>query len=266
MKPILGFGPLLLLVALAVVGPALAPWAPSATSVIHRLEAPSVLHWFGTDSLGRDVFSRVLAATRTDVEAAFLAVSISAAIGAPIGAACGYLGGALDRWLGRVVDVLMAFPLFVAAMALVAALGNSLGNVVWATAIVNLPFYIRIARSQIAAKRSLPYVMAARLGGLGEFGIIMRVLLPNILPTLAVQISVNCSWAVLNTAALSFIGLGVRPPNPEWGVLVSEGAQYLTTGQWWVALLPAAALAAAVFSFSLAGDCAHDLLDSRRRG
>jgi peptide/nickel transport system permease protein len=187
---------------------------------------------------------------------------MSVVIGAPIGVACGYLGGALDRWVGRIVDSLMVFPLFVAAMALVAALGNSLGNVVLATAIINLPFYIRIARSQIAATRGATYVLAARLG---DLGVITRVLLPTILPTLAVQISVNCGWAVLNTAGLSFIGLGVRPPTPEWGVLVAEGAQYLTTGQWWVALLPAIVLVLAVFSFSLAGDGARDLLDPRRR-
>lgn len=166
----------------------------------------------------------------------------------------------MDRWLGRVVDVLMPFPLFAAAMALVAALGNSLGNVVLVTAIINLPLYIRIARSEIAAKRGLPYVMAARLGGLSQFGVITRVLLSNIPPTLAAQISVNASWAALN-AALSFIGLGVRPPHPEWGVLVAEGAQYLITGQWWVWLQPAALQGAAVFSFSLAGDSARDLLD-----
>lgn len=255
---------LALLIAAAAAGPSLAPFSPLATSVPHRLEPPSALHWFGTDALGRDVFSRVLVAARIDLLAAAGAVALSALAGTPIGAACGYLGGRLDQWVGRVADVLMAFPLFVVAMALVAALGNSIGNVVLATAIINLPFYVRIARAEVAARRDAEYVRAARLGGAGEGRIVLTVLLPNMLPTLAVQVSLNLGWAVLNTTGLSFIGLGVRPPTPEWGALVAEGARYLLTGQWWVALCPSLVLVLAVFTFTLAGDGARDLLDPKR--
>lgn len=226
---------------------------------------PSTAHWFGTDALGRDVFSRVVTATRLDMVIAFTAVSLSAATGSLIGAVCGFAGGVLDRWVGRFVDVLMSFPLFVVAMALVAALGNSVSSVIWATAVINLPFYIRLARGEVAVRRAAPYVQAARLGGAGGAGVLFTVLLPNVLPLLAVQMSMNLGWAMLNGAGLSFIGLGVRPPTPEWGVLVNEGAQYILTGQWWVSLFPGLALFLAVYAFTLAGDALRDLLDPRKR-
>jgi peptide/nickel transport system permease protein len=256
---------LALLLAAAVVGPWLAPYSPVATAVAHRLEPPSALHWFGTDALGRDVFSRVLAAARIDLPAAFGAVTLSAMIGIPLGVLSGFLGGRLDRAIGHGVDMLMAFPLFVVAMTLVAALGNGLRDVVIATAIINLPFYVRLTRAEVAARRDAPYVRAARLAGLGEMRIVAAVLLPNTLPTLAVQASVNLGWAVLNLAALAFIGLGVHPPTPEWGTLVAEGATVLLDGQWWVALFPSTALVLAVVAFALAGDAARDLLDPRAR-
>ncbi len=161
--------------------------------------------------------------------------------------------------------MLMAFPLFVVAMALVAALGNSVGSVVYATAIINLPFYIRFARAEVALRREAGYVQAARLGGAGPWRVVFAVLLPNIAPGLAVQMSLNLGWAILNAAGLSFIGLGVRPPAAEWGVLTAEGAPYLISGQWWIAVFPGLALMGAVFAFNLAGDALRDLLDPRRR-
>jgi len=255
---------LVLLVVLAVAGPALAPYNPLAYSLAHRLAPPSAAHWFGTDALGRDVFSRTLAAARVDLPAAAAAVILAALLGVSTGAACGYLGGALDRWVSRVVDVMMAFPLFVVAVALVAALGNSITNVVLATAVINLPFYMRLVRTEIAARRDLGYVLAARLAGCGDGTIIGRVLLPNIGPIIAVQVSLNLGWAVLNTSGLSFIGLGVRPPTPEWGALVADGAQYLLTGQWWIALGPSLVLVLVVFAFTQIGDAAHDFFDPRR--
>jgi len=257
--------PLAALLALAVAGPALAPQDPLHTAVEQALQPPSARHWFGTDVLGRDLFSRVLAATRLDLLMAFGAVSASATVGTLLGAASGFVGGRLDRWMGRLVDVLMAFPLFVVALALVAALGNSVGSVVWATAVINLPFYLRLARAEVASRRDAAWVQAARLAGLGEARVLLQVLLPSLWPVLAVQVSLNLGWAILNGAGLSFLGLGVRPPTPEWGVLVSEGAQHILSGQWWAALFPGLALFAAIFSFSLAGDACRDLLDPRQR-
>lgn len=254
-----------LLLAAAIAGPALVPYDPLATDVTRGLEPPSADHWFGTDQLGRDIFSRVIAATRLDLAIAFSAVAMSCIAGTLTGAVSGLRGGRLDRWIGRLVDVAMAFPLFVVAMALVAALGNTVANIVWATAIINLPFYIRFARAGIAGLKDAAWVQAARLGGHGEARLLVEVLLPALLPVLAIQVSLNLGWAILNAAGLSFIGLGVRPPAPEWGILAAEGAQFIMTGQWWVATFPGLALMLAVFAFNLAGDALRDLLDPRRR-
>lgn len=257
--------PLFVLLALAAIGPWLAPHDPLATDVANGLQAPSWRHWFGTDLLGRDIFSRVLTATRLDVGMALAAVLLSALLGNPIGMLLGYAGGRLDRWAGRLVEVLMAFPLFVVAMALVAVFGNSVGSLVLATAIINLPFYVRLARAEVLVRREAAYVQAARLGGLCGAAMLRRVLLPNLLPALAVQMSLNMGWAMLNAAGLSFIGLGVRPPTAEWGVMVGEGASVMLSGQWWVALFPGLALFAAIHVFTLTGDRLRDWLDPRQQ-
>jgi peptide/nickel transport system permease protein len=254
-----------LLVMTAVLGPALAPQDPLATKAQYALQAPSARYWFGTDQLGRDVFSRVLVATRLDLLIAFGAVLISCVFGSVIGAILGYCGGALDAVASRLVDVLMAFPLFVLAMALVAALGNTVMNVVYATAIINLPFYIRLARAEVNVRRNLGYVEAARVGGSGHARILIVFLLPNILSPVVIQASVNLGWAVLNAAGLSFLGLGVRPPTPEWGIMVAEGASFISSGQWWIAFFPGLALMVTVFAFNLLGDALRDILDPRLR-
>lgn len=258
--------PLALLLLAAIAGPALYSADPLATDVANALQPPSAAHWFGTDHLGRDLFARVVAATRLDLGIAVSAVAASALVGSLAGAACGFLGGWVDQAAGRLVDVLMAFPLFVVALALVATLGNSVASVVWATAIINIPFYLRLARSEVAVRRQAAWVQAARLAGCGEARVLVGVLLPTLLPTLAVQASINLGWAILNGAGLAFLGLGVRPPTPEWGVLVGEGAQFILAGQWWPALFPGLALFFAVLAFTLAGDALRDLLDPRRKG
>jgi peptide/nickel transport system permease protein len=186
-------------------------------------------------------------------------------IGASLGAAAGFFGGWFDRIVSRVADTIMAFPLFVLAMGIVAALGNTLANIVVATAIINLPFYIRVARAEANVRRSAGFVESARLAGNSEWSVLIRHVFPNLLPPIAVQVSLNMGWAMLNAAGLSFIGLGVRPPTPEWGIMVAEGAQYILSGEWWVALFPGAMLMVAVFSFNLLGDALRDLLDPRRR-
>ncbi|MCA3178126.1 MAG: ABC transporter permease [Burkholderiaceae bacterium] len=253
------------LVALAILGPWLAPHDPLATAPARALQPPSVAHWFGTDALGRDILSRCIVAARLDLGLAVAAVALSFAVGATLGAAAGFFGGWPDRIVSRVADTIMAFPLFVLAMGIVAALGNTLANIVIATAIVNLPFYIRVARAEANVRREAGFVESARLAGNGEWGVLMRHVFPNLLPPIAVQVSLNMGWAILNAAGLSFIGLGVRPPTPEWGIMVAEGAQYIVSGEWWVALFPGAMLMLAVFSFNLLGDALRDLLDPRRR-
>lgn len=262
---ILAFGLFGVIVLIAILAPSLVPHDPLRTNAQFTLQGPSAEFWFGTDQLGRDIFSRVMVATRLDLLIAFGAVTLSCIVGSLVGAMIGYWGGFWDGTVSRMVDVLMAFPLFVLAMAMVAALGNTVANVIYATAVVNLPFYIRLARNEMRVRRGLGYVEAARVGGSGDWRILTRFLLPNMAAPLVIQASVNLGWAVLNAAGLSFLGLGVRPPTPEWGIMVAEGARYIASGQWWIALFPGLALMLTVFVFNLMGDALRDILDPRMR-
>lgn len=259
---ILGIG---LLILVAAFAPWLAPYDPLLSNVTKALQPPSSQHPFGTDQLGRDVLSRLIVATRLDLMIAASAVALSFVAGAVIGAICGYAGGMLDRVVGRVVDVLMAFPLFVLAMAMVAALGNTVENIIIATAAINLPFYIRFARAEVNVRRDAGWVEAARLAGESHLAVVLRFLLPNVLPAMAVQISLNLGWAILNAAGLSFLGLGVTAPTPEWGIMVAEGARFITSGKWWLVAFPGLALMFTVLVFNLAGDGLRDILDPRMR-
>ena len=258
-------GIFVLLVTCAIFGPALAPYDPLVTNSDMRMSPPSSAHPFGTDQLGRDILSRVIVATRLDLGMALTAVSISLIIGATLGAIAGYVGGWTDQIIGRLFDTIMAFPLFVLAMSIVAALGNSVVNIIIATIVINLPFYGRFAKSEVSILKNAAYVEAARMGGNGAFRILSVHIVPNILPAMMVQASLNMGWAILNAAGLSFIGLGVRPPEAEWGIMVSEGAAYIFSGEWWTFFFPGMALVVAVFCFNLLGDGLRDLIDPRRR-
>lgn len=253
-----------LLVLTAVAGPALVPFDPVASAGA-ALQPPSAHHVFGTDALGRDVFSRVVAAARLDLGMAFAAVALVFAFGTLAGAAAGFFGGWTDRVVGRLADTVMAFPLFVLAMGIVAALGNTVANIVLATAIVNFPLYARVARAEANVLRGAGFVEAAWLSGSGEGRVLLAEVLPNLLPIMAVQASLTMGYAILNMAGLSFIGLGIRPPAPEWGIMVAEGASNIVSGEWWVALFPGLALMLAVFTFNLLGDGLRDIVDPRRR-
>ncbi len=255
----------LFFVILALFGPYIVPYDPLASSANETLQPPSARHWFGTDQLGRDVFSRVLVATRLDLAIAVSAVAISFMLGSVLGSLAGFFGGWTDRLVGRMTDTIMAFPLFVLAMGIVAAMGNTVENIVYATAIINLPFYARVARTEVNVRRNADFVLAARLAGNSSLRLLATQIYPNTLPPMMVQVSLNMGWAILNAAGLSFIGLGVRPPTAEWGIMVAEGAGYIVSGEWWLALFPGAALMLAVFCFNLLGDGLRDLIDPRRR-
>jgi peptide/nickel transport system permease protein len=252
-------------VLLAALGPWLAPYDPLASDTARALQAPSARHWFGTDALGRDILSRIIVAARLDFGIAVSAVLASFLVGAALGALAGFFGGWSDRVIGRLADTIMAFPLFVLAMGIVAALGNTVANIILATAIINLPFYIRVARAEVNVRRNAGYVEAARLAGNSDLRTLAVHVFPNVLPPMMVQISLNMGWAILNAAGLSFIGLGVRPPDAEWGIMVAEGATYIISGEWWVALFPGATLMLAVFCFNLLGDGLRDIMDPRMR-
>lgn len=259
------FGLFLVFVLFAIFGDAIAPYDPLASNSALALQPPSTTHWFGTDQLGRDVLSRVIVATRLDLGIAVMAVALSFLVGSILGTCAGYFGGWVDRIISRCIDTLMAFPLFVLAMGLVAALGNTVENIILATAIINLPLYTRVVRSEVLVRREAGFVEAARLTGNGDWRIMAKHLFPNVLPVMMVHISLNMGWAILNAAGLSFIGLGVQPPTPEWGIMVAEGATYIVSGEWWMALFPGAVLMLAVFCFNLLGDGLRDLIDPRMR-
>ena len=259
------FGLFLIIVLAAVLGPYIVPHDPLASDTVAALKPPSLKHWFGTDQIGRDVFSRVIVATRLDFFIAVASVALVFLMGGLAGVAAGFFGGWTDRIVGRIADTIMAFPLFVLAMGIVAALGNTVENIIIATAIVNFPLYARVARAEANVRREAGFVQAARLSGNGEFRIVLSQVLPNIMPIMIVQMSLTMGYAILNAAGLSFIGLGVRPPTAEWGIMVAEGAAFMVSGEWWIALFPGLALMIAVFCFNLLGDGLRDIVDPQRR-
>jgi peptide/nickel transport system permease protein len=254
-----------LIMIAALLGPHVAPYDPLMSDTKAALQGPSLTHWFGTDQLGRDVFSRVIVATRLDCMIAVFSVALVFLMGGLAGVAAGFLGGWTDSVVSRIADTIMAFPLFVLAMGIVAALGNTVTNIVIATAIVNFPLYARLARAEANVRREAGFVQAARLSGNGEMRILFGYILPNIMPIMIVQMSLTMGYAILNAAGLSFIGLGVRPPMPEWGIMVAEGAAFMVSGEWWIAFFPGAALMIAVFCFNLLGDGLRDIVDPQRR-
>jgi peptide/nickel transport system permease protein len=261
----LAFGLFMLIVVTAAIGPYIVPYDPLASDTAAALQAPSLTHWFGTDQLGRDVFSRVVVATRLDFMIAIFSVALVFLMGGLAGVAAGFFGGWTDRIVSRLADTIMAFPLFVLAMGIVATLGNNVENIVLATAIVNFPLYARVARAEANVRRDAGFVQAARLSGNGEMRILLAHILPNIMPIMIVQMSLTMGYAILNAAGLSFIGLGVRPPTPEWGILVAEGAGFMVSGEWWISFFPGLALMVAVFCFNLLGDGLRDIVDPQRR-
>jgi peptide/nickel transport system permease protein len=192
-------------------------------------------------------------------------VALSFILGSAAGASAGYFGGWTDRVVTRLADTIMAFPLFVLAMGIVSALGNTLANIVYATAIINFPFYARMARAEANLRRDAGFIQAAQLAGNGPARVVAAHIFPNCLPPMMVQVSLNLGWTILNAAGLSFIGLGIRPPIAEWGIMVAEGAAFIVSGEWWIALFPGLALMLAVFSFNLLGDGLRDLVDPRAR-
>jgi peptide/nickel transport system permease protein len=262
---LLAFVMFALIVLSAVLGPSLVPYDPLQTNASIALQPPSWDHWFGTDNVGRDVFSRVIVATRLDLAISVAAVALSFVVGSVLGSIAGYWGGWIDAVLNRMLDTIMAFPLFVLAMGIVAALGNTIENIIYATAVINVPFYARLVRAEVNIRRNAGFVQAAKLSGNSDLRVLALHIFPNALPPMMVQVSLNLGWAILNAAGLSFIGLGVRPPTPEWGIMVAEGANFIVSGEWWMAVFPGLWLMMAVFTFNLLGDGLRDIFDPRKR-
>jgi peptide/nickel transport system permease protein len=250
----------------AVAAPVIMPYDPDAPDADHALEAPSPRHWLGTDLYGRDQLTRIVYAGRVDLLVALAATAIALSLGAVLGAVSGYRGGWLDQLLMRVIDTIQAFPSFILAMGIAAALGNSVTNIVIAIAITHVPIYGRLIRGEMLRIREMEYAEAARTVGNRQRRIIFHHLLPNCFPPVIVQATLAMGFAILTVAALSYIGLGIRPPTSEWGAMTAEGAGYIVSGEWWIFLFPGVAIMATVLSFNLVGDALRDVLDPRMKG
>ena len=260
-----GFTLIVLFTLIAIFAPRIAPEGYDDENLAGRLRPPTAQHWFGTDELGRDVFSRVIYGARISMTVGFVAVTGSLVTGALLGITAGYLGGRVDGAIMRTMDVMLAFPSVILAIGIVAMRGPGLNNTILAVSIVNIPVYARVARASTLAIKEHEYVTAARAMGARAWRILMRVILPNGASPLVVQGTLGVAGAILDAAALGFLGLGAQPPAPEWGVMLSDSYKYLLTA-FWAALAPGAAIAAVVLSFNLAGDGLHDALDPRLSG
>lgn len=247
----------------AVFAPWLMPWDSVAQDLPHRLQGPTWQHWFGLDELGRDILARVLLGARVSLMVGVVVVGVSSVVGMVVGGVSGYYGGRVDQILGRTMDVLMAFPGMLLAIALVAVLGPSLVNVVIALAVIGWVGYARLVRGQVLRAREFEYVTAARALGAGTVRILARHVLPTALPPLLVQATLGMAGAILAEAALSFLGLGVQPPTPSWGTMINGGRVHLLDAPH-LTIFPGLFLAFVVLGFNFLGDGLRDALDPRR--
>jgi peptide/nickel transport system permease protein len=255
---------LLLIVLMALLDETLAPEEPNAISVPDRLQAPSWAHPFGTDDLGRDIFSRVILGAGVSLRVGFLAVGIALVIGTAVGLLAGFYGRWVDDMLMRIMDMLFAFPAVLLAIAVLAVRGPGAGNTALAIGIVYIPVFARVTRASVLGVREEVYVRASRSVGASDWRILTRHILPNAAPPIIVQTSISLAFAVLAEAALSFLGLGTQPPHPSWGLMLAEGRGYIELA-WWLAFFPGMAIFLTVLCFNLLGDGLRDALDPRQR-
>ena len=252
------------LLLVAALAPLLATHNPYEQILNDRLLAPSVTHWFGTDSLGRDIYSRVVYGSRVTLTIALLVAAISTPLGMLMGIVAGYLGGMVDEILMRLADVFLAFPRLILAIAFAAALGPGVENAIIAIAIAHWPSYARLARAETLNVKNNDYIQAMRVLGAGKARIMAGHILPLTLSSIIVRMSLDMGTIILTAAGLGFLGLGAQPPMPEWGLMVSDGRQFLVD-QWWVSTLPGLAILVVVMGFNLLGDGIRDVLDPRQR-
>jgi peptide/nickel transport system permease protein len=251
-------------VVMALLAPVLSPYDPLKGRLGERLRTPNPAHWLGTDELGRDVLSRVLHGARITAQIQVAAVGLALAVGTALGLIAGYVGRSVDQVIMRLMDILMAFPGIFLALAIIAALGTGLDNVIIATGIFLVPQFARVVRASTLTLREMEFVQAARALGQGDFAIVFRYLLPNSLAPIIVQTSLRMATVLLTASGLSFLGLGVQPPSPEWGAMLSNARSYMITAPH-VAMIPGLAIALVVLGFNLLGDGLRDSLDPRLR-
>lgn len=255
---------LVVVAVVAVTANWIVPYGVNDVDVPNALAPPSGSHWFGTDELGRDVLSRVLVATQASMRIAVVSVAFAMVVGVAVGLLAGYRGGWLDAVLMRIVDVMFAFPVLLLALAVVAILGPGVTTTILAIGIVYTPIFARVARASTLAVRTEPYVSASRAMGAGDLYILSRHILPNIAGPLIVQTSLSLAFAILSEAALSFLGLGIQPPQPSLGRMIFDSQGFVTMA-WWMAVFPGAAIFVIVLAFNLFGDGLRDVLDPKQR-
>lgn len=252
----------LLFVLIALLAPILSPYDPEQVQMSLALKAPSTDHLFGTDEVGRDLFSRVVYGTRLSLGMGISIILISGLIGILLGAVAGYRGGTFGQIIMRIMDIILAFPTLILAMALSAALGPSLLNAILAIVIVKIPAYVRLARSETLVVKEKLFVKAARTFGLSDSWIIIRHIIPNIITPVIIQMTLDLGDAILMVATLGFLGLGVQPPTPEWGSIINTGWKYFLD-QWWYPTFPGIAIFLVTISFNILGDGLRDMLDPK---
>jgi len=261
----MGAAIVLIAVLAAVAGPWLVPFDPASQELALRLEGPSAAHWFGLDELGRDIFARVLSGARISLLVGLVVVGVSATIGIAMGSVAGYFGGRIDEAISRLIDVLLAFPGLLLAIAMVAVLGPSLTNVVLALSLIGWVGYARLVRGQVLRARELEFVQAARALGATTSRILTRHVIPTALPAVTVQATLGMGGAILAEAALSFLGLGVQPPTPSWGTMLNYGRGHLLDAPH-LTVFPGIAIAILVLGFNFLGDGLRDALDPATQG
>ena len=251
---IVGAAILLLWVVCAVFGHAIAPQDPLAQQLLATNKAPSAAHWFGTDQIGRDVFSRVIVGARSILVVAFFATLLGTVAGTALGLAMGYLGGAIDIVGGRIVEAVLALPLVIVAFMFVVAIGSSPLTIIIVIGLVFTPLIARTVRSAVLVERQQDYLASARLVGEKRAYIMFVEVLPNVLPVVLVEFTVRLGYAIFTIASLSFLGFGIQPPTPDWGADISANYGVLPAGYWWMVLFPALAIASLVIAINLVGD------------
>lgn len=257
---------LVLIVLVAAIGaPQLAPYSPSRQDLFNRLQPPSQEHWFGTDQYGRDVLSRLLYGTRISLVVGVVAVALGALLGTVLGATAGYFGGWVDVVISRLVDGLMAFPMLLMALLVVAILGAGVENSMLAIGIATSPRFARLLRSEVLQLKEREFVEAARALGSGHAWTLAKHIFPHLMSSVLVLGTLRVAAAILTEANLSFLGLGVQPPTPSWGSMISSARQFVVTA-YWLPLIPGVAIAITVFGFNLFGDGLRDHLDPRLQG
>jgi len=255
---------ILVVVFVAVFAPLIAQFTPIAQDYRAIRKAPTLLHWFGTDELGRDIFARIAFGARASMLAGVIAIGIALVIGVPLGLAAGYLGGWTDRIISRIVDAMLAIPFLILAISMAAFLGPSLTNAMIAIGVTAAPIFVRLTRGQVLSVKAEDYVEAARAIGNPHRRVAFRHILPNILPALIVQATLTLASAITSEASLSFLGLGQQPPLPSWGSMLNTAQRSLSTAPW-IAVWPGMMIFFTVLSFNLLGDGLRDALDPRSR-